>query len=222
MKLWLAWAPQAPQSIDSNLVIAKGPNGGIALRCAGQSIGSSKELQRELKFLSSTPPVQRTYLDSITYFAGGQKGWDYPSYAMKGKSDYATSPLTDAGLTALMNAVSTSVGVYVICDSYGGTIANTAADATAFAHRNGTLYCLQYGADWTSPSDTPRHLSDMRSCYAAMRPYVSGAAYVNYCDLDLADWQNAYWGQNLTRLKQIKSSFDPDNVFRHAQSVPLA
>jgi hypothetical protein len=62
----------------------------------------------------------------------------------------------------------------------------------------------------------------MRSCYAAMRPYVSGAAYVNYCDLDLADWQNAYWGQNLTRLKQIKSSFDPDNVFSHAQSVPLA
>jgi hypothetical protein len=178
------------------------------LRCAGQSIGSSKELQRELKFLSFTPPVRRTYLDSITYFAGGQKGWDYPSYAMKGKSDYATSPLTDAGLTALMNAVSTSVGIYVICDSYGGTIANTAADATAFAHRNGTLYC--------------RHLSDMRSCYAAMRPYVFGAAYVNYCDLDLADWQNAYWGQNLTRLKQIKSSFDPNNVFRHAQSVPLA
>ena len=222
MKQWQAWAPQAPQSIDSNLVIAKDPNGGIVLRCAGQSIGSSQELQRELKFLSSTPPVRRTYLDSITYFAGGQKGWNYPSYAMKGKSDYATSPLTDAGLTALMNAVRTSVGIYVICDSYGGTIANTAADATAFAHRNGTLYCLQYGSDWTSPSDTPRHLSDMRSCYAAMRPYVSGAAYVNYCDLDLADWQNAYWGQNLTRLKQIKSSFDPDNVFRHAQSVPLA
>jgi FAD binding domain-containing protein/berberine-like enzyme len=222
MKEWQAWAPHAPQSIDSNLVIEKDPNGGIMLRCAGQSIGSSQELQRELKFLSSTPPVRRTYLDSITYFAGGQNGWNYPSYAMKGKSDYATSPLTDSGLWALMNAVSTSAGIYVICDSYGGTIANTAPDATAFAHRNGTLYCLQYGSVWTSPNDTPRHLSEMRSCYAAMRPFVSGAAYVNYCDLDLADWQTAYWGQNLTRLKQIKSSFDPDNVFHHAQSVPLA
>jgi hypothetical protein len=222
MKEWQAWAPHAPQSIDSNLVIEKDPNGGIMLRCAGQSIGSSQELQRELKFLSSTPPVRRTYLDSITYFAGGQNGWNYPSYAMKGKSDYATSPLTDSGLSALMNAVSTNAGIYVICDSYGGTIANTAPDATAFAHRSGTLYCLQYGSVWTSPNDTPRHLSDMRSCYAAMRPFVSGAAYVNYCDLDLADWQTAYWGQNLTRLKQIKSSFDPDNVFHHAQSVPLA
>jgi hypothetical protein len=222
MKEWQAWAPHAPQSIDSNLVIAKDPGGGIVLRCAGQSVGSSQELQRELKFLSSAPPVRRAYLDSITYFAGGRKGWDYPSYPMKGKSDYATSPLTDAGLSTLMNGVSSSAGIYVICDSYGGAIANTAPDATAFSHRNGTLFCLQYASDWTDAGDTQQHLTEMRSCYAAMRPYVSGAAYVNYCDLDLTDWQNAYWGQNLTRLKQIKSAFDPDNVFRHAQSVPLA
>jgi hypothetical protein len=62
----------------------------------------------------------------------------------------------------------------------------------------------------------------MRGVYAAMRAYVSGAAYVNYCDLDLADWQDAYWGANLARLRAIKSAFDPDNVFRHAQSVPPA
>jgi FAD/FMN-containing dehydrogenase len=54
-----------------------------------------------------------------------------------------------------------------------------------------------------------------------MRPYVSGAAYVNYCDTELPDWASAYWGANLARLKQIKASLDPDNVFRHAQSVPL-
>ena len=221
MKEWQAWAPHAPQSIDSNLVIAKDPSGGIVLRCAGQSIGSSQELQRELKFLSSALPERRGYLDSITYFAGGQKGWNYPSYAMKGKSDYATAPLTDAGLSTLMNEVSSSAGIYVICNSYGGAISNAAPDATAFAHRNGTLYCLQYGTDWTDPADTPQRLSEMRRCYAAMRPYVSGASYVNYCDLDLTDWQNAYWGQNLTRLKQIKSAFDADNIFRHAQSVPL-
>ena len=77
---------------------------------------------------------------------------------MKGKSDYATSPLTDAGLSTLMNEVSTKSGIFVICDSYGGAIADTAADATAFAHRSGTLYCLQYGSDWTNPGDTPQRL----------------------------------------------------------------
>jgi hypothetical protein len=55
-----------------------------------------------------------------------------------------------------------------------------------------------------------------------MRPYVSGSAYVNYCDLDLGDQASrAYWGQNLDRLEQIKASWDPDDVFHHSQSVPV-
>jgi FAD/FMN-containing dehydrogenase len=226
MKEWQAWAPQAPQSIDSNLVISKDPDGGIDLRCAGQSIGTSQELQRELAFLTSTPGiVPRPFIDAIDFFAGsrpGPNGWNYPSSPMKGKSDYATSPLTDAGLLALMNEVSARAGIYVICDAYGGAITSTAPDATAFAHRGDTLFCIQYGSSWTSPSDTPQRLNDMRQCYAAMRPYVSGGAYVNYCDLELTDYPTAYWGQNLIRLKQIKSAFDPNNIFRHAQSVPLA
>jgi FAD/FMN-containing dehydrogenase len=54
-----------------------------------------------------------------------------------------------------------------------------------------------------------------------MRPFVSGGAYVDDCELELADWADAYRGANLVRLKQVKSAFDPDSVFRHAQSVPL-
>ena len=45
---------------------------------------------------------------------------------------------------------------------------------------------------------------------------------IDKCDLDLANYQTAYWGANLARLKKIKAAFDPDNVFRHAQSIPVA
>jgi FAD/FMN-containing dehydrogenase len=161
------------------------------------------------------------FFSAVNYFAGGNSGWTYTSAPMKGKSDYVVSPLTDDGAMTLMRQVSTKPGIYVICDAYGGAIAQVAADATAFAHR-GALFSVQYGSTWSDPNDTPRRLADMRDLYAAMRPYMSGAAYVNYCDLDLADWPNAYWGANLARLKQIKSAFDPDNIFRHAQSVPPA
>ncbi len=220
MKNWQAWAPNAPSSINANLVITRHTGGSIELRCSGQSIGTLQQLQRELKVLSNAPRIeQKSYIGAIDYFAGG---WTYTSEPMKGKSDYANTPLTDEGLSALMNEVSRKTNIYVICDAYGGAIASTAANATAFAHRSGTLYCLQYGSDWTNPNDTPQRLNDMSDLYAAMRPYMSGAAYVNYCDLDLTDWPSAYWGQNLTRLKQTKSAFDPDNVFHHAQSVPLA
>jgi hypothetical protein len=161
-----------------------------------------------------------SYWKAVNYFAGSC-GWTYTSAPMKGKSDYATSPLSDAGLSTLMNEINRRGGVYVICDSYGAAIASTAPNRTAFAHRS-ALYCVQYGSSWTNASDGPHRLSDMQALYAAMRPYVSGGAYVNYCDLDLTNWQDAYWGANLPRLKQIKSAFDPSNVYTHAQSVPSA
>ena len=54
-----------------------------------------------------------------------------------------------------------------------------------------------------------------------MRPFMPGASYVNYCDLDLPDYSDAYWGENLTRLMAVKQQYDPQNLFHQAQSVPL-
>ncbi len=221
MKAWQGWAPHAPATIDSNLVITKGSNGTIYMHAAGQSVGTLQELQRELKTLPKAQSLlvkQMTFIDAVNYFSGGR---GYPVQIMKGKSDYATAPLSDDGLAALMSGITRSSGMYVVCDAYGGAMAKIAPDATAFAHRDGTLFCLQYGSVWTNAGDTPKRLNEMRQFYATMRPYVSGGAYVNYCDTDLTDWPNAYWGRNLARLKQIKSAFDPDNVFRHAQSIPV-
>jgi hypothetical protein len=50
---------------------------------------------------------------------------------------------------------------------------------------------------------------------------VPGKAYINYCDSELQDWPTAYWGPNLARLKGVKRSVDPTNIFRFSQSIPL-
>jgi hypothetical protein len=214
MKAWQGRAPHAPQTIDSNLVIAKGSNGTVDMHAAGQSVGTLRELQRELKALPVSQSLfikQMSFISAVQYFSGLP---GYPTQIMKGKSDYATIPLSNDGLAAPMNGIIRTSGMYVVCDAYGGAMAKVAPEATAFAHRDGTLFCLQYGSVWASAGDTQERLNEMRQFYASMRPYVSGGAYVSYCDTDLADWPTAYWGNNLARLKQIKSAFDPDNVFR--------
>jgi len=45
----------------------------------------------------------------------------------------------------------------------------------------------------------------------------------NYIDptLTAAEWQSQYFGQNINRLMQIKAAYDPNQVFKFPQSIPL-
>jgi hypothetical protein len=162
-----------------------------------------------------------TFARAANIFDGG--GPAYQSVLMKGKSDYVTEALSEQGVLTLLNGLLSAPGeIAVLFDSYGGAINRIASDAMAFAHRGGTRYLIQYYMQWDSASATETNIAMMRTLYAAVRPYVSGACYVNYCDLDLGEgYAKAYWGDNLARLMKIKAAFDPKNAFRHAQSVPL-
>jgi FAD/FMN-containing dehydrogenase len=222
---WQDWAPNAPSNITSIMKVQSAGSGRITLRCIGQSVGSETELRTQLQPLvamdkpSSALSIQSlSFLNAVKHFAGPL---DYESVYMKAKSDYVLTPLGADAIEAMMAAASAAGSVALLCDGYGGKIADVAAADTAFPRRAGTQFCIQYYSSWTRAADTPAHLSSVAQVYAAMRPFMPGASYVNYCDLDLPDYANAYWGDNLPRLMAVKQQYDPENLFHHAQSVPL-
>ncbi|MDQ6660538.1 MAG: BBE domain-containing protein [Chloroflexota bacterium] len=146
------------------------------------------------------------------------------------KSDYFTGPLPRQGIDALVSAISrrqssSTLGEGGIgLDAYGGAINRVAADATAFVHRD-ALFAAQYTANWNvSDPDTvvAANSSWLTETWQAMRPYASGAAYQNYIDPNLPDWQHAYYGTNLPRLQRIKAAYDPGNIFHFGQSISPA
>jgi FAD/FMN-containing dehydrogenases len=47
------------------------------------------------------------------------------------------------------------------------------------------------------------------------------AHYRNYPDVELPNWEAAYYGNSYPRLQALKRQFDPDNRIRHPQSVKL-
>jgi FAD/FMN-containing dehydrogenase len=225
---WQDFAPNAPSTITTIMKVGPAGGGLITMRCIGQSVGSESELRQQLRTLTnlqvpSSPLTVRSqsFLDAVKHFAGPL---DYESILMKAKSDYVLTPLTDEAIADMMAAVAPIPvgGIVLLCDSYGGKIADVASDATAFPRRAGTQYCIQYFSSWSRAANTPAHLTQVAKVYAAMRPHMPGASYVNYCDLDLADYATAYWGDNLARLVAVKQQYDPDNLFHHAQSVPVS
>jgi hypothetical protein len=223
---WQGWAPNAPNTITSIMKVGPGGGGSISMRCIGQSIGSNSELRNELSGLVSVETPSKplkiqtlSFLDAVNHFAGGL---NYESIYMKGKSDYVLNHLPSSAAAAMLSAVAAIPvgGIALLCDAYGGAISDVAAADTAFPRRGGTQYCIQYFSSWLHLADTPSHVANVANVYAAMRPYLPGAAYVNYCDLDLQNFADAYWGANLPRLSAVKKAYDPDNLFHHAQSVP--
>jgi hypothetical protein len=224
---WQSWAPNAPSTITSIMKLGPTPGSAISMRCIGQSVGSQTELRNELSVLVSVEAPSKplniqtlSFLDAINHFSGGL---NYETVYMKAKSDYVLSPLTSSAIAAMLAAVAQVPvgGIAVLCDAYGGVISDVAAADTAFPRRGGTQYCIQYFSSWLHPADTPSHVANVANVYAAMRPYLPGAAYVNYCDLDLQNFADAYWGANLSRLSAVKKAYDGSNLFHHPQSVPV-
>jgi len=221
---WQDWANNAPDDITGIFRLSKRRDGRLSLHMAGQSLGSDVQLRRELRALTGVaePSIplamaSMSYMSAINHFSGG---WNHASVLFKSKSDFIRGRLPDTGIDTLIGGLAELPAgeVLVICDAYGGAIDRVPQDATAFAYRAGTAFCIQYYTSWGNAGTGERRVADLRRFYATMRPFSAGA-YVNYCDLDLRDWPSAYWRENLARLRAVKAKYDPENLFRHAQSV---
>jgi FAD/FMN-containing dehydrogenase len=228
---WQSWAPHAPDELFSVCNVSSAPS----IRVSGQLVGSTGRLRALLGPLVSagTPTfvrvTQRRFLEAAEYWAGCapvsecrlEPLGNQTRATFAAKSDYLRRPLPAAAITTILQAIPRApVRGSLLLDSYGGALNRVPKGATAFVHRD-SLCSLQYLSAWDDPADGAASIAWLRSFYAAMRPYVSGEAYVNYIDPGLAGNPRAYYGQNLARLVSIKRRYDPANVFRFRQSIPL-
>jgi len=69
-------------------------------------------------------------------------------------------------------------------------------------------------SQWMDPHDNERCISWARDVYAALGPYLGTTRYVNYLGEDEAgDPAAVAYGANYARLRELKTKYDPDNVF---------
>ena len=102
----------------------------------------------------------------------------------------------------------------------GGAIARVPADATAYAHRDAGL--MANVVAFVTPEDRAQRTAWVTDYAAALDQGVAGA-YVNFLADEGPDRvRAAYPGSTWDRLRAVKATYDPDNVFSRNQNVPPA
>lgn len=93
----------------------------------------------------------------------------------------------------------------------GGAMAQVAPTDTAFVHRDAVLN-LGINSVWTDPAETEPRVAAIRRYYSAVVPYTKGY-YTNLNEeSEQKTWGN--FGENYPRLVEIKTRYDPTNLFR--------
>ncbi|KAI3965379.1 hypothetical protein MKX01_042860 [Papaver californicum] len=161
-----------------------------------------------------------------------------PKSFNKIKSDYVKEPISRNALRGLWDRLQKEEINLMAFVPYGGKMSEISESETPFPHRDGNIFKIVYYVEKEDDADatSDEYIGKVRRLYEYMTPFVSKSpreAYANYRDLDLgrnskngtAYWQAKVWGSkyfknNFDRLVYVKSNVDPENFFRHEQSIP--
>jgi FAD/FMN-containing dehydrogenase len=245
---WQTWSPSGPGELSADLALAAPADARAeaAVEVFGAMIASEDETMdvlRELMQQAGVAPRSQdckelSYAETCAYQADVSVGYDQIEETTRGerrlrqgyrftKSQFFAEPLPPDAITAFVETFAAerregearSVGFA----PWGGAYNRPAPQATAFAHRDQLFSVEHIVVVDPSASETAKTAARewIRSSYESVQAAASSAVYPCFADPELEHAGRAYYGQNYQRLIEIKQLYDPDNVFRFEQSIPL-
>jgi hypothetical protein len=202
----------------------------VSISLLGQLVGSASDLASILAPVyqvaqpSSSDIEELSYWDAQTTFLL-QPG--LPGYYQE-RSLFFTDPISADAITEIFSFSrqfpGTSTGAQFTLFQTGEQVNAMTADATAFVHRT-SEWLMALDLSWgtaDSGETVQRGHTWQNGFYNALVPFALPESYQNFVDPSLVDWQQAYYRDNLPRLRQVKSAVDPHRVFRFHQGIPPA
>ena len=107
----------------------------------------------------------------------------------------------------------------MLLEHFHGAVTRVPVEQTAYPHRS-TGFNLLIVAQWMDPTQTDECRAWARQAYQSLQPFMASGKYVNYLgDDEKGDAVANAYGANYARLQQVKSKYDPDNVFHLNQNI---
>jgi FAD/FMN-containing dehydrogenase len=231
LRFWREYESAAPEEMTNSALVFTAPPGlpvpdelcrEPIVGIGGVYVGSLEAGAQALRPLREFgPPAADTYRE-MPYSAAQTMAdflWPKGSYNYW-KSGYLKS-LSDGAIDTILDFYSKAPSprsVVVVEHNGDGAMNRVAEDATAFGHRNWP-YNLLITAVWTDVADSDANIHWAREFWAAMQPFLAGAAYVNYLGEVSEEDTRAAYGRKYERLTRLKDKYDPTNFFHMNQNI---
>lgn len=89
---------------------------------------------------------------------------------------------------------------------------------SAYAHRNAN-YLGEAQFYWDKPEQEKFSMNSMENIQAVLHEHGIAQHYLNYPDLNIENYETAYYGEAYQRLQRLKTKLDPDDRFNYSQGV---
>jgi hypothetical protein len=150
----------------------------------------------------------------------------YPKGALNYWKSSFLSGLTDGAIDSAIECFGRcpSPMSQLLLEHFHGAVSRVGVGDTAFAQR-AAGYNFVALSQWMDPAMTDRCVAWGRDTFGAMSPYAATGRYLNYLDTsdEAGDAVAAAYGPNYSRLRELKTKYDPGNFFHMNQNIrPLS
>lgn len=218
---WQHFAPFTDHRLTSQIELSSKKKGTII--ASGQMVGTPRELETLIEPLLLTGSPVDMMLNTVPFIEAVQF-FDSPSgnrplpFKRSGSFVYETFPKKAIQEMKHYLEKAPNEQTTIWQQALGGAVKNIAPEETAYFYRN-AIMAQEYNTSWQQPDEAHKNRCWVKHVRKALSPYTKGD-YVNWPDLQIKNWERAYYGTNFERLRRVKTCYDPTNVFCFRQSIP--
>ena len=121
--------------------------------------------------------------------------------------------------SVVMEKVIHGRGLIYQINTLGGIISNSEFEKTSSFPYRSYPYLSELQCYWESESKSNDFIQKFQEVQSLFLNAGLTKQYVNYPAIENENFETAYYGNNLQKLKDVKSRYDPENLFCHAQSI---
>jgi FAD/FMN-containing dehydrogenase len=219
------FAPTAPDELTVGILITTWFDGtpviAIAL-CYSGEVEAGERVIAPLRrlgapMLDTVRPMRYGELQTMFDATNPPGAWYYRTGYLAG-GPFAGGDFADT-LLAHCDFPSPSPLSRIFIEHLGGAVARVPAADTAFVHRAAPFDLIVIAGGYP-PEAAEANVRWARATSDAMRPFMSGGAYVNYLGADATgEAVRSAYGPAYERLVALKQRYDPTNLFRLNQNI---